>query len=385
MRVRGTEDWIKQYKKYEYIIDIFKKTAIKYGFSLAETSILEFASLFNKSVGTDSDIVSKEMFYAQSAYKNDFDTVLRPEGTTSIIRACIDQGVIHEKPLRLAYVGPMFRYNRPQFGRLRQFHQMGCEILNDDEYISDVEMIIMLFEIFEKLQISTNLIKLHIYTLGNVEALSKYIPIITSYLHENQHFLSELNKQRLQGNIMRILDQLSATEKANLADMPKLLDVLSNEEVLRFENICNLLQKLNISFVIDPFMVRGLDYYHHTVFEILYKEQAIAGGGCYDNLVEKLGGPSIKGKGWAIGLERILPLCQINIEQQQDLLVIVSIDTPEESLILAQKLRNQYSVLIIYDNMKKAIKRLNKIKPKYVVFYELQEVKNNKYEIKQWS
>jgi histidyl-tRNA synthetase len=311
--VRGTRDLVQQnYDKYQYFASLYQKHMSTYGFRGIEPAILEHLELFGSELGQTSDVVSKEMYVVRSLndIAADSDTVLRPEGTVPAIRATIASGNIDDSFLRLFYYGPMFRYNRPQKGRARQFYHFGCECLNSDDPYTDAEIIECLMSLLHKTLDNQNYM-LHINTLG-CGPTEEYRKVLYEYFKRNLGKLTELNKNRLDINVMRVLDQLNDDEKAKLTDMPNILDFINPAARERFKIVCDLLDKGKIRYNLDPYLVRGLDYYRNTVFEVMYEGSAIAGGGAYSFDRAKFAGGNKKlyGIGWAIGYERIEELIQ---------------------------------------------------------------------------
>ena len=305
--VRGTSDVFGvEYTYYSKAINDFQKTMQLHGFAGMELPILENKHLYLET-GSDSDIVQKELFTVRSiASEPDTDsTVLRPEGTISVIRALIASGKIDEKALRVFYAGPMFRYNRPQRGRGRQFTQLGCEIINTTSGEYDAEIISLFANFIRKYTNST----LHINTIGGLESRSRYREVLTSFLRANSDKLTHLNQLRVESNVFRVLDQLSTNEKQALSDgLPNIYDHLTHSEQAYFNKLTTILDQLGIKYYVDKFLIRGLDYYRDTVFEFVQDGLAVAGGGRYSFSRARFDNKQVNifATGAALGLERIL-------------------------------------------------------------------------------
>lgn len=284
-----------------------RKVAQAYCFSEIRTPILEHEELFTRSVGESSDVVTKEMYTLKD--KGERCLVLRPEGTASVIRSFVEHLSALPLPQKLFYIGPMFRYERPQKGRFRQMHQFGVELIGGDSVHYDIEIIHFLVSCIEPFFPSRW--KIHINSLGDVTSRQNYCSALKSFLEPHYHSLSSDSQNRFQKNILRILDSKDPDDQNILKNSPAFQDYLSEDAKKRFSDTCSWLTEQNIPFVIDPKLVRGLDYYDHTVFEIVHesaKGLALGGGGRYSALVKALGGPSISCIGFALGLDRILQL-----------------------------------------------------------------------------
>ena len=272
------------------------------------TPLLEATALFARGIGEATDVVGKEMYSFQD--RGQRSCTLRPEGTASVVRAAIQHGLLNQGPQRLWYMGPMFRYERPQAGRQRQFHQIGLELLGVAEERSDVDAMAMAWDLLSDLGIQG--LQLQINTLGTPEDRRCYREQLVGWLEQRVQHLDPDSQQRLATNPLRILDSKNRTTQDLLREAPQLLTTLGQESRERFEGVCQLLQALDIPFVIEPQLVRGLDYYTHTAFEItsdqLGAQATVCGGGRYDGLVAILGGPPTAGMGWAMGVERLVLL-----------------------------------------------------------------------------
>jgi histidyl-tRNA synthetase len=272
------------------------------------TPLLEATELFARGIGEATDVVGKEMYTFTD--RGDRSCTLRPEGTASVVRAAIQHGLLSQGPQRLWYGGPMFRYERPQAGRQRQFHQIGLECLGFADARSDVEAIAIAWDLLADLGVGG--LALEINTLGSAEDRGRYREQLVAFLQQHRDQLDPDSQDRLQRNPLRILDSKNSTTQALLADAPTLADALAPESRARFEQVQAGLAALAIPFTLNPRLVRGLDYYSHTAFEItssqLGAQATVCGGGRYDGLVEQLGGSATAAVGWALGMERLVLL-----------------------------------------------------------------------------
>ncbi len=318
--LRGMKDILdKDSKLFTYFIDNCSKIAKKYGFNYLETPILEETALFKRSVGESSDIVSKEMY--QFIDKGENDVCLRPEGTAGVVRMFVQNkldraGGTH----RYFYHGPMFRYERPQKGRLREFHQFGCETFGETSVYEDANIILMICEMLNFFEIG---FKLQLNSLGCKECMPIYRNDLIKYL-ETKELCADCDR-RIATNPIRVLDCKNENCQEQLKNAPKITNNLCEFCDVDFEKIKTILDKNNISYEVDSNLVRGLDYYTKTAFEFVSDEigaqSAIAGGGRYDRLVEFLGGRSTPAVGFAIGIQRLLELIKIK-EQNEEILYI---------------------------------------------------------------
>jgi len=278
------------------------------GVAEIRTPVLETTELFARGIGEATDVVGKEMYTFSD--RGDRSCTLRPEGTASVVRAAIQHGLLSQGPQRLWYGGPMFRYERPQAGRQRQFHQIGLEMLGFDSARSDVEAIATAWDLLQDLGVQGLVLELN--SLGSASDRARYREALVAWLLAREDQLDEDSQARLSTNPLRILDSKNKNTQALLVDAPTLSDALSPESQDRFALVCSGLTALGIPFALNPRLVRGLDYYSHTAFEItsdqLGAQATVCGGGRYDGLVEQLGGASTPAIGWAIGLERLVLL-----------------------------------------------------------------------------
>ncbi len=305
--VRGTHDLLPlEHRKYSYVIETAKKAAASYGFAEMATPIMEFKDVFKRTLGDASDIVSKEMY--EIADRGDDPIVLRPEGTAGVARAIMSNGLTQAMPLKYFYAGPMFRYERPQKGRLRQFHQIGVELFGVSDPVGDVEIIALAHDILKSLGLGHRVI-LEINTLGDKESRKHYRDHLVTYLRDHHAALSFDSQQRLEQNPLRILDTKDEGDKRILKGAPLLSESLNDFSKDMFEKILEGLNLLKIPFQLNPHLVRGLDYYCHVAFEFtttdLGSQGTVLAGGRYDGLMSIMGGPSLPGVGWAGGIDRL--------------------------------------------------------------------------------
>jgi len=284
--------------------DHFRRAAI----AEIRTPLLEVTELFARGIGEATDVVGKEMYSFTD--RGERSCTLRPEGTASVVRAAIQHGLLSQGPQRLWYGGPMFRYERPQAGRQRQFHQIGLELLGVADATSDAEAIAIAWDLLADLGVGG--LELEINSLGTTEDRQRFRSELVAWLEAHHDQLDPDSQQRISTNPLRVLDSKNQGTQALLAGAPTLADALAGESHERFARVRQALEALGIPFVLNPRLVRGLDYYGHTAFEItsnqLGAQATVCGGGRYDGLVEQLGGPPTAAVGWAIGLERLVLL-----------------------------------------------------------------------------
>ena len=309
-KARGFQDFLEEdCLKTDRLLAKLKKVLSCYDFSRVDPPLLEYENLFRRTLGLDSDIVSKEMYSFQ---KGEETLTLRPEGTASVARMLITHKLYQKLPLKLFYYGPMFRHERPQKGRFRQFHQLGVEFLGDSSTQAEVEILSLSYSIIKTFELE-DFTKLEINTLGSEEERSQYKKAFKKYLLDFKSHLSEESQKRLESNPLRIWDSKSSQDQNILEKAPLLKESLTQESLKKYEQIKKQLTDLQIPFEENFKLVRGLDYYNDLVFEWkcskLGSQSAIIAGGRYDNLVEQLGGESVPALGWALGLERLSLLC----------------------------------------------------------------------------
>ena len=378
--VRGVNDLLPEVLiKHNKVIEDALKISNQYCYSQIETPIFEFSEIFTKPLGISSDIVTKENYIFRD--RSDDELMLRPEGTSGVVRAFLNAGLIQDIPKRFSYFGPMFRYERPQKGRLRQFKQFGVECLGLSNPMADVEVISLGKDFLQKLDLLGS-ISLKINSLGDAESRSNYRKTLIEYLNDYKTELSQDSLKRLSQNPLRILDSKNENDKKILTNAPNILDYLNQESKERFLKVTEGLDVLGIKYHIDKNLVRGLDYYCHTAFEFITNELGAQGtvlaGGRYDGLSKMLGGPDVPGVGWAAGIERLSLLITSQFTSNPD---VVLIGVTEEFnfllLPLMQQLINEaFQVEILYTgNISKKLKRANKIKAPFAIILGEEEVK----------
>ncbi|CAI3399819.1 histidine--tRNA ligase [Enterococcus cecorum] len=350
-RPKGTNDILPgESEKWQTIEQTARKLFNQYQFHEIRTPIFEHIEVISRSVGDTTDIVTKEMYDFHD--KGDRHITLRPEGTAPIVRSFVENklfGPEHQKPYKVYYMGPMFRYERPQKGRLRQFHQIGVEVFGSDNPGTDVETMAMALQFFRELGIKD--LRLVINSLGDQETRTSYRQALIDYLTPFKEQLSADSNRRLLENPLRVLDSKDEKDKAVVAGAPSILDYLSETAQKHFEAVTKMLDALNITYEIDSNMVRGLDYYTHTIFEIMSDDpkmgaqSTICAGGRYNQLVAELGGPETAGFGFAMGFERLLMILEaqgITLAAQKPLnAYVVSLGeaTNIEALQIVQSIR----------------------------------------------
>lgn len=288
----------------------------RYGYQEIRTPLFESYDIFARSAGDTSDVVTKEMYDFKD--KGDRHVALRPEGTAGVVRAFVENklyGPEFNKPYKVYYIGPMYRYERPQSGRQREFHQIGVEAFGSDNPAVDVEVIAMALRLFKELGLTG--LRVAVNSLGDPQSRADYRQALIDYLTPHRAELSEDSQERLEKNPLRVLDSKDPRDKQFVADAPSILDYLTPAAAQRFTAVKAMLDAVGIDYVVDPTMVRGLDYYNHTIFEVMVQAKSlgqgyttICGGGRYSGLVEQLGGPAMPGVGFGIGLERLILLLE---------------------------------------------------------------------------
>jgi histidyl-tRNA synthetase len=379
--VRGTHDLLPlEHRKYSYVIETAKKEAASYGFAEMATPIMEFKDVFKRTLGDASDIVSKEMY--EIADRGDDPIVLRPEGTAGVARAVMSNGLTQAMPLKYFYAGPMFRYERPQKGRLRQFHQIGVELFGVPDPVGDVEIIALAYDILKVLGLDHR-VTLEINTLGDNESRKRYRDHLVTYLRDHHAALSSESQQRLEQNPLRILDTKDEGDKRILKGAPLLSESLNDLSKDMFAKVQTGLRLLKIPFKLNPHLVRGLDYYCHIAFEFtttdLGSQGTVLAGGRYDGLMSIMGGPSIPGVGWAGGIDRLAMMLQDDkLPPIKRPLAVIPMDESldMQGLELAHVLRCQgFTVEMTYGGtLGKRLKKANKMNACYALILGAEEV-----------
>lgn len=378
-------------RKYDFIVDTAKKVFSKYGFERIITPILEETELFRRSVGDETDVVSKEMYEFKD--KGNRSVSMRPEGTAGVVRAYLEAGLHKSDPIvKWFYNGPMYRYEAPQKGRYREFHQVGAEIFGIRSPYLDAEIIRMGCEFLEKLGITG--LTVEINSLGNIESRKKYIENLKAFMAERLDKLSEDSKKRYEKNPLRALDSKDKGDQEQFKDAPKLYDYLDEESKKYFEDTKKYLELLNIKYVENPKLVRGLDYYSDTVFEIksdkLGAQATVLAGGRYDRLLEILDNVKIPAIGFAAGMERIAMLMDENLigNKENGVYVVYFDDTKEYFIKTLEELRKN-DIKASFDYNPKSfgaqMKKANKINAEYVLILGEDEQKENVVTLKKFS
>ncbi len=364
--VRGTHDLLPEDgRKHRFIVDTARELSARYGYEEIATPIFEFTEVFKRTLGDTSDVVTKEM-YTFADRSGDMIT-LRPEGTAGVARALISGGLSQNLPLKYFYTGPMFRHERPQKGRLRQFHQIGIELLGVAAPLGDVEIIALGAHILDALGVLSSA-KLELNTLGDNESRDAYRAVLVDYFKGHFDQLSEDSRDRLERNPLRILDSKDAGDRALITDAPVFDDYLTDAARDFFTQVREGLERINIAYTLNPRLVRGLDYYGHTAFEFttdaLGAQGTVLAGGRYDGLVATMGGPSTPGVGWAAGIERLAMLTEGAVAAPRPVAVIpLGAAAEAVALELIHKLRRAgiAADLGYSGNLSRRMKRANKL------------------------
>ncbi len=372
--LRGTVDLFpNQLIKWQKVEKILLEQLSRASIKEIRTPILEMTELFIRGIGEGTDVVSKEMYTFLD--RGERSCTLRPEGTASVARALIQNGISSNPLQKLWYMGPMFRYERPQAGRQRQFHQLGVEYVGYDSVRSDVEIIALAWDILGKLGIKE--LSLEINTLGDTYDRSNFQKSFSMWLETNKESLDLDSQNRITKNPLRILDSKNIQTKKVLENAPKLFNFLSEKSFKRFSDLKTQLDALKIPYLENFNLVRGLDYYTHTAFEItsgaLGSQATVCGGGRYDDLIKQMGGPSTPAIGFAIGLERLILLAgkELEVPRNTDIYIInQGLIAQSLAMDLSRKLRN-YDLIVELDlsgaSFSKQFKKANKLKSKSII------------------
>lgn len=395
---KGTADILPPFsKEWQFVEQDARETFALYNYEEIRTPIFEKFEVFSRSAGDTSDIVTKEMY--------DFDDkggrhiALRPEGTAGVVRAFVENklyGPEHQKPVKVYYMGPMFRYERPQSGRLREFHQIGVEAFGSDSPKIDVETIMMGMDFLKKLKVSG--LKLVINTLGDKESRDRYRQALIDYLEPHFEELSDDSKARLHKNPLRVLDSKDKNDQKIVENAPEILDFLTEDAQKHFTSVKEELDTLGVDYVVDSSMVRGLDYYNHTIFEIMIADSplgkgdvTICAGGRYNGLVEELGGPEVSGVGFGLGVERLLLLLNAETQttlqsKQLDFYVVGIGDLVQNDVLKVVHELRQMNFVTEQDYLdrkpKAQFKSADKLNAKYVVTIGESEMNDRVFKLK---
>ena len=387
--LRGTVDLLpEQLIKWQNVEKIVLEQLSRSSIKEIRTPILEMTELFIRGIGEETDVVSKEMYTFLD--RGERSCTLRPEGTASVARALIQNGISSNPLQKLWYMGPMFRYERPQAGRQRQFHQLGVEFIGYESVRSDVEIIALAWDILKKLGIKE--LNLEINTLGDLNDRLSFQKSFLKWLETNKDSLDLDSQNRIYKNPLRILDSKNIQTKKILKNAPRLFNFLSEKSHKRYLDLKKQLEDLQIPYVENYNLVRGLDYYTHTAFEItsgaLGSQATVCGGGRYDDLIKQMGGPNTPAMGFAVGLERLILLAgkELEVPRNTDIYIInKGLIAEPLAMDLSRKLRN-YDLLVELDlsgaSFTKQFKKANKLKSKSIIVIGDNEAANKEFTIR---
>jgi len=393
--IRGMNDFLpEQTPVWQMVEATLRRVVASYGYSEIRMPIVEMTNLFQRAIGEVTDVVEKEMY--TFADRNGDSLTLRPEGTAGCVRACIEHGLVYNQERRVWYIGPMFRHERPQKGRYRQFHQFGVEVFGLKGPDIDAELIMLTARLWRELGIS-DFVTLQLNTLGSSDERAAYRDALIAYLEQHKDALDEDSQRRMYTNPLRVLDSKNERVQEILQNAPKLSDYFGEETQSHFTGLKSLLEVAGISYEVNERLVRGLDYYNYTVFEwvtdSLGAQGTVCGGGRYDGLVEQLGGQATPAVGFAMGLERLTLMLETldkvnNIPATVDAYICMSGEGSLTSgLLLAEKLRSDCPNLRVMThcgggNFKKQMKRADKVQARFALILGETEINDNKVTIK---
>ena len=391
--ITGTKDLLyPETLKWKYLEDTVERIFRNFNYKEIRTPVFEETGLFARGIGEETDIVGKEMYTFTD--RSETSVTLKPEMTAAVVRSFIEHSLGKQQPLsKLFYISPMFRQERPQAGRLRQFHQFGAEAIGSVSPMLDVEMIQMVYDILRSLGLTDLTLKIN--SLGIPESREAYKKELRTYLTDKKEKLSEDSRKRFDKNILRIFDSKVDSDQDLLKEAPLLIDHLDQESIQDFDFVKSLLRQADIPFDVDPKLVRGLDYYTRTTFEIVSgsvgSQSALCGGGRYDLLIEQLGGAPTPGVGFAAGMERILLACEnentLKIPDDKLDLYIVRIDKELTSEVFEIAVNSRRSGLAVdFDYLDRSVKaqmrEANKLNSRYVLFVGGEEYQNRQANLK---
>ncbi|EGR2796936.1 histidine--tRNA ligase [Vibrio cidicii] len=371
--IRGMNDCLPtQSPLWQKLENTVKNVISAYGYNEVRMPIVEMTHLFSRAIGEVTDVVEKEMYTFED--RNGDSLTLRPEGTAGCVRAGIENGLLYNQEQRLWYIGPMFRHERPQKGRYRQFHQCGVEVFGLDGPDVDAELIMMTARLWRELGIDKH-VRLELNSIGSLEARANYRSALIEFLEQHIEVLDEDCKRRMHTNPLRVLDSKNPEVQAILGDAPRLADYLDEESKQHFAGLCELLDAAGIEYTVNQRLVRGLDYYNRTVFEwiteSLGSQGTVCGGGRYDGLVEQLGGKPTPAVGFAMGLERLVLMLETleltDVRRSVDVYVVTAGEgTMMAGMKLAEQLRESLPGVRVMNhfgggNFKKQFKRADKV------------------------
>ncbi len=386
--VRGTHDILpEESRKRRFISDTAFAIAERYGYGEISTPIFEFSDVFHRTLGDSSDVVSKETYSFED--RGGESLTLRPEFTAGVVRAFLSNGMQQNLPCRFAYHGPAFRYERPQKGRQRQFHQLGMECIGVADPLADIETIALAWDILNALGLGDAVV-LELNSLGDKESRDAYRAALVAYFTQHKAKLSEDSQKRLEKNPLRILDSKDADDRALIADAPQMHDSFTDEAKKFFAKVTSGLDALGIPYTQNQRLVRGLDYYTHTVFEFtcdrLGAQGTLLAGGRYDGLVEMMGGQPTAGIGWAAGMERLLIAMEMEVLHAVRPVALVPLGQAAQTraIPLAHELRKA-GISITQEtsgNMGKRLKKADKVNAKVAIIFGDDELSSNKVQLK---
>jgi histidyl-tRNA synthetase len=377
--VRGTQDLLPEMaRRHRQVSETARAAAELYGFAEIATPIFEFTEVFSRPIGEHTDIVAKEMYSLKD--RGGEDLSLRPENTAGVVRAVLSNGLTQATPLKFCYSGPMFRYERPQKGRFRQFHQIGVELLGVAQPQADIEVIALGRRILDALGIGDRVV-LELNTLGDPESRAAYRSALVDYFSGRRSELSEDSQRRLDTNPLRILDSKDSSDIRINADAPAFHDFLNVPSKNFFADVRAGLEWLKIPYQLNPRLVRGLDYYSHTVFEFVTADLGAQGtvlaGGRYDGLVELMGGPPMPGVGWAAGIERLALLIEDPPKPVRPVAVVpIGEQAQAYALVLAEELRSiGIAVDVGYSgNLQRRMRRADRVGARAAILFGTDEL-----------
>ncbi len=389
--VRGMNDILPdEARRWHRVEAVFRRTAELYGYGEIRTPLLEDTALFTRQIGETSDVVEKEMY---SFERHGDRMTVRPEGTAGAARAFVEHGIAAKEPIsRWYYLGPMFRGERPAKGRYRQFYQAGCELYGDPGPVADAEVIELVVRVLSELGIGAT--SVHLNSLGSGETRARYRDALAAYLEPKKASLSEDSQRRLEKNPLRILDSKDPRDLAAAEGAPSILEVLSEDDRKHFDGVCRALDALAIPYVVDTKLVRGLDYYTRTLFEVkateadLGAQSTVCGGGRYDDMVESLGGPKTPAIGFAMGIERLLVAMKASEAEKAQppvYLAIIGSSALASGLALARELRDLGTQVIVDARdakLKAMLKRADASGARHCVLIGEDETKNGTVTVK---
>lgn len=396
--VRGMNDCLPiQSSLWQFAEQAVRNTVAAYGYSEIRTPIVESTDLFKRSIGEVTDIVEKEMYTFDD--RNGDSLTLRPEGTACVVRAGNQHGLLYNQEQRLWYMGPMFRHERPQKGRYRQFHQFGVEVYGISDAHADAEVLMMSAYLWKQLGMTEH-VRLELNTLGDNHERAQYRDALIAFLEQHLDVLDEESKRRMYSNPLRVLDTKNPDVQTILVDAPKLSDYLGEETTQHFSKLCELLDLAGIQYTVNERLVRGLDYYNRTVFEwvtdSLGAQGTVLAGGRYDGLVEQLGGKASPAVGFAMGIERLvlmletletLELVDTSLSAVDVYVCAMGDNAQNQAMIISQSLREQHSGLRIMKhnsggNFKKQMKKADQSGAKIVLLFGDNELENDSVTVK---